>query len=145
MHVIAYTSELKSDAGNPDDVIADIINTSKENNAENDITGALFFHDGRFLQVIEGEEDALRNLMKKIDSDARHQEVRYLMDTQEKERSFSHWKMDEIQLGKGKEFDAKHLEAITKSFEKFMVPSCDMLVHFYKTLLAERKRVLGIF
>ena len=145
MHVIAYTSVFIPESGNEDDVINDIVKVAKEHNAENDITGVLFFHDGRFLQIIEGEEVDLKALMKSIEQDNRHKDIKYLIDSDEPERSFGSWKMDEIQLGKGKSFDAEYLEQITKSFEKLMVPSCDMLAHFYKTLLAERKRILGIF
>lgn len=144
MHVIAYTSEIDT-SENEEQVIADIVKVSKENNANTDITGVLFFHEGRFLQIIEGEEDQLHALMDTISADPRHKDVRILIDSEEPVRSFASWKMDEIHLGKGKHFDAEYLEKITKSFEKVMVPSCDMLAHFYKTLLAERKRVLGIF
>lgn len=144
MHVIAYTSEIDS-TENEGQVIADIVRVSKENNANTDITGVLFFHEGRFLQIIEGEEDQLHALMDTISADPRHKDVRILIDSEEPVRSFASWQMDEIHLGKGKHFDAEYLEKITKSFEKLMVPSCDMLAHFYKTLLAERKRVLGIF
>lgn len=143
--MIAYTSEFIEESGQVDDVIDDIIETAKKNNSEHDITGVLFFLDGHFLQIIEGEEGELRSLMKSIEQDNRHKNVKYLMDREEKERGFGNWKMDSIQLGKGQEFDAEHLEAITHSFEKVMVPSCDTLAHYYKTLLAERKRILGIF
>ncbi|MEM6780939.1 MAG: BLUF domain-containing protein [Pseudomonadota bacterium] len=145
MHMIAYTSEFVEVAGDVDDVIADIITASKKNNANDNITGVLFFLDGHFLQIIEGEESDLRALTARIEDDKRHTNIKYLMDREEKERGFGQWKMDSIKLGKGQEFDAEHLEAITKSFEQVMVPSCDTLAHYYKTLLAERKRVLGIF
>lgn len=145
MHVIAYTSELNPEAGDEDAVIQDIVKVSTENNAETNITGVLFFHEGRFLQIIEGEEETLHALAKEIEADPRHTNYKTLIDTQEKERSFGSWKMGEIQLGKGKSFDAEYLESITKSFEKLMVPSCDMLVHFYTKLLEERKKVLGLF
>lgn len=145
MRVIAYTSEIEPSSGDADSIINDIVTTSKENNAATNITGVLFYHEGRFLQIIEGEEKDLRELTTRIESDKRHKNFKYLIDTEEKERGFGGWKMDKIQLGKGKNFDADYLESITKSFEKLMVPSCDMLAHFYKTLLQERKRVAGLF
>ncbi len=145
MHLIAYTSELKPESGEVDAVIQDIVAHSKKNNAETEISGVLFFHENRFLQIIEGEEDHLRALMETISNDNRHQDVRYLMDSDVKERSFGSWNMGDIQLGKDKNFDAQYLEDITKKYEQLMVPDCAVLVHFYKKLLAERKRVLGIF
>lgn len=144
MHVIAYTSEI-IDTGNEDEIIKDIISASKKNNSETGITGVLFYHEGRFLQVIEGEEEDLRELMEHIKKDTRHKNVTYLIDDAERERCFGSWKMDEVQLGKGKDFDLKNLEQITKNFKTLMIPSCDTLVHFYKTLLAERKRIMGVF
>jgi hypothetical protein len=145
MHLIAYTSEINPVAGEEETIIKDIVDVARKSNAETHITGVLFFHEGRFLQIIEGEETDLKALMEKICNDNRHSNVRYLIDSQEKDRCFGSWKMDDIQLGKGKHFDADYLEQITKIYEKLMQPSCDILVHFYKKLLQERKRVMGIF
>lgn len=145
MHVIAYTSEFIPESGDEDAVIDNIVKVAKAGNAEHGITGVLFFHEGRFLQLLEGEEADLRTLMGKIENDNRHKDVKYLIDSDEQERSFGSWSMGEIQLGKGKHFDAEYLEKISKSFEKYMVPDCSTLAYFYKTLLAERKRILGIF
>ncbi len=145
MHLIAYTSEMNPEIEDEDSIIQDIVEIAKKKNAETHITGVLFFQDRQFLQVIEGEEEDLRALMESISNDKRHQNIKILLDSEEKDRGFSAWKMDQIQLGKGKHFDAAYLEAITKSFEKLMMPSCDTLVYFYKALLQERKRILGIF
>ena len=146
MHLIAYTSELKPEySEDVDAVIQDIVAHSKKNNVDPNKSGVLFFHEDRFLQIIEGEEDHLRALMDTIKKDNRHQDIKSLLDSPVKERSFGSWNMGEIQLGKDKNLDAEYLEKITKKYEQLMVADCAVLVHFYKKLLAERKRILGVF
>ncbi|MCX8496776.1 MAG: BLUF domain-containing protein [Akkermansiaceae bacterium] len=57
------------------------------------ITGALFYHDGYFLQVIEGEEAAIRRLYAKIQKDQLHRTVTTLFEEPIREREFSKWSM----------------------------------------------------
>jgi len=108
MHMICYMSKY---IGSEDvsDVLLDIKSVSVENNRQNMITGALFFHEGTFLQVIEGEEKPLRELMARISEDPRHDEVEMLIDTDVEKRGFSDWHMDSFHLGVGHKFNIDKL------------------------------------
>lgn len=52
--------------------LAELLAHSRRNNAELDVTGMLLYKDGNFMQVLEGEEDAVRGLYARISDDPRH-------------------------------------------------------------------------
>ena len=62
MHVILYTSEYTGKAEEINQTSKDIASSSKRNNPKIPITGALFFHNGQFLQIIEGSNNFSRRL-----------------------------------------------------------------------------------
>ena len=49
-----------------------LLETARRNNTLIDVTGMLVYRDGNFMQVIEGEEEAIRGLHEKIRCDPRH-------------------------------------------------------------------------
>ena len=62
-------------------------------NRENGITGLLLHHNGRFMQLLEGEQHEIRNLYRKIADDSRHLDVVVEIDAQASRRSFPAWQM----------------------------------------------------
>lgn len=73
--------------------IIQILTVSRKNNAENDITGILLYHDGSILQVLEGERRAVTELYQKIKTDERHKNVIQLVEGNSEERNFADWSM----------------------------------------------------
>ena len=69
-----------------------ILTTSRANNALLGITGLLIHIDGGFLQMLEGEERAVRELYAAIATDRRHHDVRLLLD-REYPQAFAGWSM----------------------------------------------------
>ncbi|MEH6580736.1 MAG: BLUF domain-containing protein [Halioglobus sp.] len=57
------------------------------------ITGALLFIDNCFIQVIEGEEHAMSDLLSQLDVDPRHHDIRIISDQLEESRHFADWSM----------------------------------------------------
>lgn len=57
------------------------------------ITGLLVFDGVRYLQLIEGEYAAIRQLMDKIARDNRHEKIVYMFDEPIAERAFEQWDM----------------------------------------------------
>ena len=49
--------------------ILEILNSSHTKNKLNDLTGHLYYDGNSFLQIIEGEENAVRSLYEKIKID----------------------------------------------------------------------------
>lgn len=140
MHMIAYLSTFLETSPQAQSSIDDIVRVAKAENSKRNITGVLFYVDGKFLQVIEGREEDLRHLMQNIERDPRHRDIEYLIDTEVDKRGFGQWNMDVFPLDDEKIFDHDTLVALTESFQANLVPRSDSLVFYYKTLLRQKSR-----
>lgn len=67
---------------------------AKEKNARLNITGFLFYFDNRFVQILEGDFDAVTSLVSCIRRDRRHQNMRIVWFSESKARAFNDWSMD---------------------------------------------------
>ena len=66
---------------------------ARANNESLGVSGMLVFQEGSFLQIIEGEDDAVLSLFTKIEKDERHCNINMLLRSQIEERSFGEWQM----------------------------------------------------
>ncbi|WP_285036203.1 BLUF domain-containing protein [Plantibacter sp. ME-Dv--P-095] len=76
-----------------DEDLTAMLATSRENNARSGLTGMLVHRDGRFLQVLEGPEAAVRGLMDTLSADPRHTGIRVMFEEPIRERQFADWTM----------------------------------------------------
>jgi len=76
-----------------DSDLVNLLAEARKNNTQLDISGMLLYHDGNFLQVLEGPDDQVRHLFEKISGDERHQSVVKLIDRPIAERQFGEWSM----------------------------------------------------
>lgn len=67
--------------------------SSFRNNAELDITGALFFGNNYFLQFLEGSRGNVNHLYRKISQDERHENLQVLEFKEVSSRYFAEWTM----------------------------------------------------
>jgi len=65
----------------------------RKNNAENAVTGMLLYKDGTFLQVIEGEDEVIDQLVDLILDDPRHAQVQILSRKSISSREYADWSM----------------------------------------------------
>ena len=70
------------------DQLRELLKGSHRRNARAGITGLLLYKDGNFMQVLEGEEAAVRQLFEKIKQDARHHDIITLLQHSIPERQF---------------------------------------------------------
>lgn len=73
--------------------LASLLQQSRADNARVDLTGMLLYRDGRFLQVLEGPDEAVRERMDAIEHDPRHESIRILLKETTTERLFPEWSM----------------------------------------------------
>lgn len=139
--MIAYLSDAVVRADELDCTIDAIVAVAKRENKSRDITGVLFHVHDRFLQIIEGQEPHLRQLMRNIEADKRHGNIVYLIDTPVPLRGFKKWNMDVFKLGRGQVFDAKTLQDLTVSFQQALLPRSNILARYYEVLKKEKTRV----
>lgn len=88
---IIYSSRAAAPLGEND--LYAILRAARANNAAHKITGLLLFINRLFLQVLEGESDAVGEVFERIASDARHSDVRVLRDAAINTRRFPDWSM----------------------------------------------------
>ena len=66
---------------------------AKGKNLQIGVTGLLIHKDGRFVQVLEGDEPVVRELFEVIRRDDRHQNVTLILAEEIAERQFVDWSM----------------------------------------------------
>lgn len=76
-----------------EDDLQSILAASDRNNPDLEITGLLLYGADNFVQVLEGPDQNLRDLMKIIDVDDRHSALEIIMEEPMGERLFSEWNM----------------------------------------------------
>ena len=75
------------------DELEELLEHARNSNAKKGITGALVYVDGAFLQILEGELEAVKELMGRILKDFRHETVTVLKEGAIPSASFSDWEM----------------------------------------------------
>lgn len=73
--------------------LADLLTVCRLNNRRLDVTGILLHNEGRFLQVLEGDEDVIRALYDKIARDPRHRGASVVLRQRITEREYPEWSM----------------------------------------------------
>ena len=70
-----------------------ILVDAREGNIRRGITGALVFVEGVFLQILEGERNAVQKLMSSIEKDTRHSGLYVINEAEIDQPMFTSWKM----------------------------------------------------
>jgi hypothetical protein len=71
----------------------DLLSVARANNARVGVTGMLLYHDGNFIQALEGPRAAVAALQERIALDPRHHGMLLLYHTRIETRSFAEWSM----------------------------------------------------
>lgn len=70
-----------------------LLDQSRQKNARAGLSGILLYHDGNFMQLLEGEEQQVRSTYAHIAQDPRHHGCMILTKNQVAERTFPDWTM----------------------------------------------------
>ena len=73
MHQIVYTSTASEDFSTAD--LKKLLLGARRRNKSLGVSGMLVFHDGTFLQALEGEQRAINEIFASIVSDRRHRDI----------------------------------------------------------------------
>lgn len=84
---------------------------SRVKNRNSKITGCLLYHNRTFIQVLEGEKQAVDELYQKIKADTRHSKVELIWQGELAERGFNGWSMSLMNLNESR---------IAKLFSSFL-------------------------
>lgn len=88
---IAYVSAAAGEVTDED--VAAILTQARANNARVGLTGALLYHAGRFVQILEGPDETVRARFAIIEADPRHRVIQTVREKQVAERQFPEWTM----------------------------------------------------
>ncbi len=99
LKTLTYTSLARLDLGAAD--LADIHQVARHLNALDGITGLLVFDGRRFLQIVEGGEEAIDNLVERLRRDARHSAIEIRDERFVEARAFPDWAMELAQVSAG--------------------------------------------
>jgi len=91
MKRIIYCSQATHDVS-PDELVA-LLELSRRNNSRAGLSGMLLYSSQSFLQVLEGDEVALRATYDRILHDDRHTALRLLLDAEVPAPLFPDWTM----------------------------------------------------
>jgi hypothetical protein len=88
---IAYVSAAVMEM--TDDDIAAILTQARTNNERCELTGALLYRAGRFIQILEGPDEQVFARFKVIAADPRHRSIHIVSQEPIEERLFPEWTM----------------------------------------------------
>lgn len=91
LHRVIYVSASPSLLPGAD--VAELLEGSRRRNAAINVTGLLLYHEGSFLQILEGPVEAVTRLYGTIRNDTRHRQIITLWSGAVKERVFADWRM----------------------------------------------------
>lgn len=99
LKTLTYTSRARLDLAEAD--LAAIQQTARHLNALDGISGLLLFNGSRFLQIVEGAEDAIDNLVERLRMDPRHSAFELRDERYVDRRSFPDWSMELVRVSAG--------------------------------------------
>ena len=96
-----------------------LLQQCRENNAGRGVTGMLLYANGTFLQVLEGAEEVVDELVAIIKKDPRHKNIQMLYRKQIERREYSDWSMGFRRLS---DKDLKEVDGLRDFGEKDFNP-----------------------
>jgi hypothetical protein len=76
-----------------DGELLDVLRIARQRNLAYGVTGMLLYRDGDFMQLLEGEEPAVRDVYGVIAGDTRHRNLVVLLEEFADDRLFADWSM----------------------------------------------------
>ena len=120
---IAYTSKAKEPFSKRN--LLDLMHESRAYNTLDDISGVLIHRQHHFLQIIEGEPEAINDLLSRLLLDPRHSELKIIHNCAADSRLFPNWAMGCA------DFDDPNLSLIPGLRKDIMNPkeAADIIAH----------------
>jgi len=111
--------------------LSGIFRTARTKNANFNITGLLSYKNGRYIQILEGGEDNVNQLIANIMSDPRHEDMQILMDFRIEDRSFAEFGMKLVTSLKKETPFIKFVEKYFGKLKRLHPKKRELFGHFY--------------
>ncbi len=109
---VVYVSTATTQLTRPE--LRELLRSARAKNARLNVTGMLLYHDGNFIQALEGPRAAVAAIQERIALDPRHHGMLVLHRTRIETRSFAEWSMGFVDTSRS---DAP----LPEGFSSFMV------------------------
>lgn len=96
---VTYTSLAQPDLQTSE--LEEIHNSARQTNARDQITGLLVYNGTHFLQIVEGGEEAVAELVERLKADPRHKGFEVRDKRRIDGRSFPDWPMELLRVTPG--------------------------------------------
>ncbi|MGR9000051.1 MAG: phosphate-starvation-inducible PsiE family protein [Gammaproteobacteria bacterium] len=104
------------------DDLMDILNTARVNNAGIGVSGMLLYTGTEFIQILEGEEKVVEELLTAIKKDPRHKDFRVIEKKKVTNREYAEWTMGFKRVDKE---DVRDVPGLNKFFDTDLSGSID--------------------
>ena len=104
-HQLIYTS--RPNTAVTEEFLLEILEAAQAKNAELRVTGLLAFHEGNFIQLLEGKKEEVMNLYRSTERDPRHNDLQIELDAETELRAVPSWNMG---FTSSKNFDSRIVE-----------------------------------
>ena len=118
--------------------LGELFSQARTNNKAKNITGALLVSDDWFVQTLEGDETAVRELYSRIEADARHDHVSIIQTSMVEERVFKRWSMARVgEEGTPDVTLIAHQDGISKAASRGTTPAQDEVLDIMRIATRE--------
>ncbi len=112
LYELLYTSVATNRMNNRE--LLKLLGSCRARNRSVKITGMLVYHNGEFMQLLEGEKEIVLDLFRRINRDKRHHTVRKFWESPIEKRGFADFSMGFVNMEKN---DISGVEGYTDFFE----------------------------
>lgn len=100
-----------------------ILSISRRNNALQEITGILLYHEGAILQVLEGPKGSVQEAYARIATDPRHKNVTLVLEQESSARHFPDWAMGFRRMNNAQWQRADGYLPVDRNLMRYLEPS----------------------
>lgn len=104
---VSYISSATSPMSTQD--LTRLLEQCRDYNAANGVTGMLLYSNSTFIQVLEGEDRVIDELLDRIEEDPRHTDIKLLQRKRIDRREYVGWNMGFKRVGKN---DLRNIEGV---------------------------------
>lgn len=133
LHTLCYVSSCKDTLTAKD--LEHLFLVNKRNNTEHGVSGILIYNNGNFLQILEGDEDTVKNIFKKIKRDSRHRNLITLINNSIDERIFHDYESGFIHFEDPKK--RKELRNYISWLKEAEIKNVDKVVRIVENFIAK--------
>lgn len=133
LHTLCYVSSCKDTLTAKD--LEHLFLVNKRNNTEHGVSGILIYNNGNFLQILEGAEDTVKNIFKKIKRDSRHRNLITLINNSIDERIFHDYESGFIHFEDPKK--RKELRNYISWLKEAEIKNVDKVVRIVENFIAK--------